>query len=157
MIKCVFENGNKASLRHVTVDALIEKNGQILLVKRSPNYFIEPGKYALPGGYLERDESASQAVVREVQEETGYQSQVKALFRVIDQPRLKGDDRQNVGYFFIVKVLSQIQSPDSEITSIHWFNLEKLPSASTVGFDHYDNLKLFLSYLKKPFPLPLIN
>lgn len=157
MLTCYFEDRKPAHLRHVTVDALIEKDGQILLVKRSSKYLIEPGKYALPGGYLERNESAAEAVVREVQEETGYRSQVISLFRIIDQPRLKGDDRQNVGFFFHLAVNRQVQQPDSEITSIHWFDQDKLPPESSFGFDHFENLKLFLNYLKKPFPLPLVN
>ena len=52
MIKCIFENGAKARLRHVTVDALIIKDNKILLVKRSSKVAVESGKYSLPGGYL---------------------------------------------------------------------------------------------------------
>jgi ADP-ribose pyrophosphatase YjhB (NUDIX family) len=157
MIKCSFENGHPARLRHVTVDALIEHQGQILLVKRSTKYPVEPGKLALPGGYLERDESAAQAVVREVLEETGYQAQVISLFRIIDQPRLKGDDRQNVGFFFQVKVAKKVGTHDFEIDSVHWLPINQLPPWSEFAFDHGDNLKLFIKFLKKPFPLPVIN
>lgn len=157
MIKCTFENGNPARLRHVTVDALIEQDGQILLVKRSAKYPVEPGKFALPGGYLERDESAAEAVVREVREETGYESQVDRLLRVIDAPRLLGDDRQNVGFFFIVRLGPKVGSPDHEIASLHWFALNQLPPRSQIGFDHADSIDLFLRYLKHPFSLPVFN
>jgi 8-oxo-dGTP diphosphatase len=157
MLTCTFEDNQTAHLRHVTVDALIERDGQILLVKRNPRYFIEPGKYALPGGYLERDESAQEAVVREVQEETGFESAVVSLFRVIDRPRLIGDDRQNVGFFFHLQVMNQTTKPDYEIKSLHWLSLNHLPAANLIGFDHLETIKIFVKFLSQPFPLPIFN
>jgi 8-oxo-dGTP diphosphatase len=157
MIKCSFENGNQAHLRHVTVDALIEKNNRLLLVKRDPNFFPEPGKYVLPGGYLERDETADQGVIREVLEETGYEGSVKNLLFIMHKPRVNGDDRQNIGFFYHLKVSRQVQAPDHEIESIHWFDVDALPNPDTVGFDHLDIINLFLQYLRKPYPLPVIN
>jgi ADP-ribose pyrophosphatase YjhB (NUDIX family) len=157
MIKCKYEDGKEVPLRHVTVDALIEKDGQILLIKRAENYHIEPGKYALPGGFLDRDESCEQGVKREVLEETGYQALTATLFRIIDQPRLKGDDRQNVGFFYLVTVGEKIQEPDFEVKLTHWFPLNQLPSTVSIGFDHLDQIQLFKQFLKKPFTLPLLN
>ena len=61
MIKCRFENGNVAFLRHVTVGALVLRAGRLLLIKRAKNSSAEPGKWAMPGGYLDRDESAAEA------------------------------------------------------------------------------------------------
>ncbi|PIP87870.1 hypothetical protein COW80_03470, partial [Candidatus Beckwithbacteria bacterium CG22_combo_CG10-13_8_21_14_all_01_47_9] len=67
MISCIFEGQtNIVHLRHVVVDALVVKDGQILLVKRGPGSYLEIGKWAMPGGYLEMDETAEQAIVREV-------------------------------------------------------------------------------------------
>jgi 8-oxo-dGTP diphosphatase len=52
-----------------SVAAILFREGRVLLVKRN----IEPGigLWCLPGGFIETGESAEQAVVREVQEETG--------------------------------------------------------------------------------------
>ena len=57
----------------MVVDGLVIKNKRILLVKRDQGSFIEIGKWALPGGYLEQDETCEQAIIREVREETGYE------------------------------------------------------------------------------------
>ena len=46
MINCTFEDGGKASLRHVAVHAIIEKSGKILLEKRALR-FLEGGKQEL--------------------------------------------------------------------------------------------------------------
>ena len=49
------------------VGAILEYNGKVVLIKRAR----EPGKgkLDLPGGFIDPDESAEQAVVREVKEE----------------------------------------------------------------------------------------
>ena len=55
-------------VKHLTVDAVVEQSGHILLVKRRS----EPGKglWALPGGHLEMDETLMDGVIRELREET---------------------------------------------------------------------------------------
>jgi bifunctional NMN adenylyltransferase/nudix hydrolase len=52
----------------VTVDAVVEQSGHVLLIERAR----WPGKglWALPGGFLEKDETLRDAVVRELAEET---------------------------------------------------------------------------------------
>lgn len=51
----------------------------ILLVKKN-------GRYVLPKGHLEKDESAQQAALREVQEETGYRAEIIELIGVMTRP-----------------------------------------------------------------------
>lgn len=53
----------------VAVVGIIRKNGRILLTRRSP-HIIEGGKWCLPGGRLEKNETAAAGVMREIREET---------------------------------------------------------------------------------------
>lgn len=55
-------------VKHVTVDAVVEQSGHVLVVKRR----AEPGKglWALPGGHLEVEETLVDGVIRELREET---------------------------------------------------------------------------------------
>ena len=156
MITCTFENENKASLRHVTIDAIIVDNNKILLVKRSPN-FSNGNKWASPGGFLGRDENASQAIVREVLEETGYNAEVENLFSITDKPDRKGEDRQNVNLTFLVKALEKVSEHDHEISETHWFELDKLPPEDDFAFDHYNRIKLYIKYLSEKFNLPIME
>jgi len=57
-----------------------DKKGRILLVKRK----IEPckGKWALPCGFMEIDETPIQGTLRELKEETGIDGKVKRLIGV---------------------------------------------------------------------------
>ena len=158
MITCAFETGHEARLRHVVADAIVlnESQDQILLVKRGPDG-LAPGKYALPGGFLDRDEDTRQAVIREVKEETGYEAQVIELFRIVDSPRRQGEDRQNVAFVYIVSAGSKTGESDHEIASTHWFDLEKLPPKEDWAFDHLEQVKLYLKHRANPFALPLIG
>lgn len=151
MITCYFEKSKtEVHLRHVVVDALVIKNKQILLVKRGPGSVIEIGKWALPGGYLEMDETCEQAVVREVREETGYNCEVIELFRLNDNPkRPVENNRQNVSVIYLVKPLEKVGIPDHEISEIKWFDLDNLPSAKDMAFDHLDTINLYRSSLDK--------
>ncbi len=53
----------------VTTDALIVQAGHILLIERGGEY--GQGLWAMPGGFLDKDETLLQCMIREVKEETG--------------------------------------------------------------------------------------
>lgn len=157
MIKCRFEHGSVAFLRHVTVGGLVVRANKILLVKRSEASQVEPGKWCMPGGYLDRDESAAQAVVREIMEETGYESEVISIFRIVDRPRMKGDDRQNIDFIYLVRAYQQVKNPDHEVAEVQWFDLDELPHPNDVAFDHHDSFRLLIEHRQSPHILPLFN
>jgi len=156
MITCYFENKNKTFLRHVVVDGLIIDKNKILLVKRGPKY-SEPNKWALPGGFVDRDETTQQASVREILEETGYQTKVISLFTIFDHPDRPAEDRQNISFIYLLKPIKKIGKSDHEIENTNWFNLDNLPKSEEIAFDHYQMIKLYLKYLKKPFKLPIFT
>lgn len=156
MIKCYFENGKEVSLRHVTVDGLVIDKNKILLVKRAP-HLSNPNKYCLPGGFLDRDETTSEGVKREVLEETGYEVKDVTLFKVVDNPHRKGEDRQNVGFLFIVKVGEKINESDEEVEEVVWFDLDKLPQEEDFAFDHFEQIQDYLNYQEESPKLPFLD
>lgn len=154
MITCTFEDGGKGRLRHVVVHAIVEKDGKILLGKRTGK-ILETGKWALPGGFVDRDETVSQAVLRELREETGWEGEVISLFRINSNPNRPHEDRQNIAFDFLVKPLRQIGNKDHESSKVEWISIDKLLPMDTFAFDHGDSIKLYLDYRKESFPLPL--
>ncbi len=153
MIQCTFENGNKASLRHVIVNLIAIKDDKLLLVKRAP-HLTNPGKWALVGGYLDRDETLEECVPRELHEETGYEGVVDKLFCIIDNPNRAQEDRQNVGFMYIVSVGDKTGSKDDESSAVEWFDLNNLPPKEDWAFDLYSVTQHYLQHLKNPRPLP---
>lgn len=160
MITCTFENNNKASLRHITVNAIVVKNNQILLGKRATfngKPILESGKWGLLGGFFDRDENLTQAVIREVMEESGWEIENLKLFRINDNPNRPKEDRQNVDIIFIATAIKQIKTSDEEVSQLQWFDLDKLPAKDEIAFDHGDSLGLYKKYLKEKFLLPILR
>src|SRR6185312_7100688 len=134
MITCTFENGNRASLRHVVVDNLVLQGDRILLVKRAVQ-LIEGGKWGLVGGFVDRDETIRQAAAREIMEETGYEVTDITLFRIIDTPDRPGEDRQNIAFVHVCVAGQRTGTPDWESTEVRWFPLSALPEEHEFAFD----------------------
>lgn len=155
MITCVFEDGGKAALRHVVVHAIVELDGKLLLEKRAGN-LLESGKWSLPSGFLNRDETASEAIVREIKEETGWESEVIGLFRINTKPDRPHEDRQNVAIEFLVKPLRLTGIGDSESSKVEWIPIEKLLSPEKFAFDHGETIALYLTYRREHFSLPIL-
>lgn len=154
MITCLFEGKYKAKLRHAVVDSLVIKDNKILLIKRAANKFMG-GLYALPGGFMDRDEGMEQSALREVKEETGYDAKPKELFCIVDDPIRGDEDRQNVGFVHLFSPIKKTGKHDKEVASVHWFELDNLPQPQEVAFDHYNIISLYKKYLNSPVRLPI--
>lgn len=150
MISCKFEDGDPAQLRHIVSDGLIIRDNSILLVKRA-EWLLEGGKYALPGGYMDLNETLHDCIVREALEETGWECTVKQFFGIVDNPG--HDIRQNVSHVFILEPVKQVTNPDEETTHIEWFPLDKLPKE--MAFDHKSIIQIYLNYLENGGNLPV--
>jgi 8-oxo-dGTP diphosphatase len=156
MINCTFENGSHALLRHVVVHAVVEEEGAILLVRRA-SHLLEGGKWGLPGGFLDRDESLSQGVLRELREETGWEGKVVALLRVNSRPDRPHEDRQNVAFDFVVMPVRRVGEPDGESTAVDWVKIGELPPRQSLAFDHGETLSLYLQSRGKAGQAPILG
>lgn len=129
-------------VRPATADGLVIKDGKILLVKR--NHEPYKGFWAIPGGYVEWDETFEEAVVREVREETGLKTKIKIFIGVYSAPSRSPEHTITVAY--LLEVLSGKVKKSEEATDIEWFGFDNLPP---LAFDHEqiikDCLKKFFS------------
>lgn len=73
---------------HVTVAALVERDGRFLLVEEETD---EGLRFNQPAGHLEEGESLVAACVREALEETAWRVRPTALVGVYQWPRPQGD------------------------------------------------------------------
>ena len=138
----------------VGVGALVLRGGRILLVKR--RYPPAQGRWALPGGHLELEESLLDAALRELQEETGLTGEALGVVNVDDL--LIRDKEGRVEYrYVLVTVLVDAQGqpkPGSDAEEARFFPLDEalnLPlTESTRGLIH--KIREGLLPLDKPCP-----
>jgi len=89
---------------NIRVGALIEKDGKLLMVQSNHGYLYSVG------GRIKMGETAQEAVVREVFEETGVQMRVKRLVAVHenyfygDHPSKQGKLIYEVSFYFLMEV-----------------------------------------------------
>lgn len=135
----------------VTVDNLIfsfeEKNVQVLLVQRRLPPF--KGEWALPGGFVEINESLDDAALRELREETGidnaYIQQLRSFGEVDRDPRGR---IISVAYFALVRKETLKIKPGSDAQGVAWFNVNELP---ILAFDHDEIIDYAVEYLRDLF------
>jgi len=103
--------------------------GQILMQQRAYPY----GKWGLPGGLMELDESTEQTARREVKEETGLTLGKLSLFGVYSGEGYHCK-AQNGDLFDVVTIVyvtddykGEVAVMDDESLSFEWFDLDKLP------------------------------
>ncbi len=98
---------NKLQSPFVTVDAIIEIKGKIVIIKRSN----PPFGYALPGGFVDYGESLEQAVAREAKEETGLEITDLRQFHTYSSP--ERDPRfHTVGTVFVCRAKGKPRAGD---------------------------------------------
>jgi 8-oxo-dGTP diphosphatase len=154
MITCAFENGGRARLRHVAVHAIVEKDDSLLLVKRAP-HLSEGGKWGLPGGFLDRDETLAEGVLRELREETGWEGRVVNLMRINSRPDRPREDRQNIAFDFIIEPLEKRGEPDAESSDVRWIPFARVLSLD-LAFDHMDSVRAYLDARRHAVAMPIL-
>lgn len=125
----------KTTKTAVTADIVVEKGPkrEILLIKRKNEPF--KGSWALPGGFIETDEEAETAAARELQEETGLESQRNQL-QFIDYFDAPDRDPRGrvISFAFGLKVEDDLRlKAGSDAQEARWFSLDELPE---LAFDH---------------------
>ena len=120
----------------VTVDcvvfALDQQDLKVLLIQRDLGPF--EGAWALPGGFVQMDETLDQAAYRELAEETGVVvSYLEQLYTFGDVDRDPRERVVTVSYFALVKLSDHEIRAASDARSAAWFAIDDTPS---LAFDH---------------------
>lgn len=123
----------KAGIDYIGVSVgavIINKKGEILLLKRSQNAKNEKGKWEAPGGAVDYWEKRDDAVKREMKEELGVEIVLIEVLQVVDEI-LPKDKQHWVGTSYLAKIKGNQKPKIMEPTKhddIGWFDLNNLPS-----------------------------
>src|ERR1700738_4585093 len=82
LIQGLFENQSGYATPKVDVRGVVFQSGRLLLVRERTD-----GLWTLPGGWADVNDSPSEAVEREVLEESGFQAKAERLLAVLDRAK----------------------------------------------------------------------
>ncbi len=127
----------------VAVDVVIQREEEVLLIKRKNAPFL--GQWALPGGFIEKDEEVLTAALRELREETNATLTEDTLEFIgyFDAP-----DRDPRGRIITFAFGTQVNgtipvTPGDDAWDARWFSIHDLPD---MAFDHRTILAQWLEY-----------
>jgi len=132
----------------LTVDAIVfvkeEKTISVLLIQRGREPFLN--QWALPGGFVNMDETLEVACKRELEEETGLKVEQMTQFKTYDA--IDRDPRHrtiSVIYYTELKEKQPVSGSD-DAAQAKWFSINSLPQ---LAFDHQLILEDFKRFLAK--------
>lgn len=115
--------------RPVTVTGVLVEDDRLLLIKRGGE--PERGKWALPGGYLDPNETTARGCEREMLEETGLTVAAGRAVGFYDDPARSPAQTVSVAYL-VARVSGDVCAGD-DADDAAWYALDALPP---LAFDH---------------------
>lgn len=117
---------------------------RVLLIERGHEPYA--GKWALPGGFVEENESAEQAAVRELREETGLGDVGVEQLHTFSRP---GRDPRgwvvSVAHLALLRLSEHAPSAGDDARRAEWVPVKK---AKDLAFDHDEALRLALQRIR---------
>ena len=86
--------------------------------------------WALPGGFGEVDYSPTENILKEIEEETGFEAKVERLLAVFDINRFQLQSKQYAKFVFECKLLAGQFQENQEIADLQFFAIDQLPNLS---------------------------
>lgn len=108
---------------------ILSEAHQILLIREDR----DEGRWTLPGGWADVNETPSQSVIREVEEESGYQVRAKQLLAVLDrekQGHLPSFPFHVYKLFFHCEITGGAPRANEESSESGFFAVDALPELS---------------------------
>ncbi len=131
----------------VTTDCVIftyeDRKLKVLLVRRGDEPY--KGQWALPGGFLQNDETAMEGALRELREETGLEASAVGELGVFSDPSRDPRERVITIAFYALVKPSEVEGGD-DADEAAWFAIDELPQ---LAFDHADIINAAMERLRR--------
>lgn len=132
----------------VTVDAVVFATGggatSVLLIRRGKPPF--EGKWALPGGFVEMDETLARSAARELAEETGLTGvDLEQLHAFGDPGRDPRGRTVSIAHWGVIEGPAPHVRGDDDAAEARWHDVDALPE---LAFDHAHILRVAVQRLR---------
>ena len=111
----------------VEVRGAIFRDGRVLLVRERAD-----GKWTVPGGWADINDSPSSAVLKEIEQESGFTARILKLAAVYDRNKHNAPSLfHSWKVFFVCEIAGGEARTSYETTAVDFFPLDGLPEMST--------------------------
>ena len=140
---------------NIGVGGAVVRKGQLLLVRRASRH--GRGNWQLPGGFIEPDETIEQAVVREVQEESGVSAEVEAVLGL--RSRYDPESGNGIYVILLLRPLSgEPRADNHEVDCADYFALDQIRELKPLPPVNWEIAQRVLSLDRRLLtPKPLVN
>ena len=133
----------------VDVRGVIFRDDKILLVRE----IADEGRWTLPGGWADVNDTPTQAIIREVQEESGFETEVIKLLAVYDREQQKHTPSFPYSVyklFFHCQIMGGQPRINNEVSEIAFFSETELPKELSESRVKKSQLLKFFEYYRTP-------
>jgi 8-oxo-dGTP diphosphatase len=128
----------------IIVFSILRGGLHVLLIRRANPPF--QGKWALPGGFIEEEETLEQSALRELKEETGIEDvYLEQLYTFGDPGRDPRGRTVSVAYFALVNADRVTVRAGDDAGDAQWHRVDRLPP---LAFDHRRMIEMALARLR---------
>ncbi len=124
----IFRNETGYATPKVDVRGAVFRDGKVLLSREASDEC-----WSLPGGWADVNDPPSQAVVRELREETGYEVRCTKLAAVLDRDLHYHEDRRpfhSYKLMFLCEIVGEAEALCHDILDAAFFAVDELPPLS---------------------------
>lgn len=107
----------------VGVGVLVERDGELLLVRRTMN--PEKGKWSIPAGFVDRGEDPAETAVRETLEETNLKVAISGLIDVYYNPPEQGG--ASIFILYRARLIGGHPKAGDDADAVGFFSPDELP------------------------------
>ena len=149
MIMDLFRQDLGYGTPRVGVRGAVFRDDQILMVRE-----VSDGRWALPGGWADVNQTANECVTREIQEESGFTARVVKLCAVWDRSRHGFPPNPLTIYtmFFLCELTGGAARPSIETSEIAFFAEDALPELSPGRNQAHQIRRMFAHYRQPDLP-----
>jgi len=133
----------------VDVRGAVFHDNRVLLVREHSDSL-----WTLPGGWADVGESPAEAVVREIREESGFETQASKLVALYDRNKHAHSPMLFHVYkaFFLCDLIGGSASPSLETSEVAFFGGEEIPPLSTARVTVHQIERLFAHHANRVLP-----
>lgn len=138
-------------MRTIVAEVYVKKDDKILMVQENKEGI--KGKWDMPAGKLEDNESIIEAAIRETKEETNIDIDIKGIIAI--QENVSSIGQLLILYFLGEYIDGEIKFDNKEISNVQWMTEEEIRNFDKKQIRGGETIDSILDYVNKNDIIPL--